>query len=99
MFVLVVQWTIISLALITLVHYIYSFLIDTMTVPKIRDFVNKPNDRYKEIISKSNKIATEPQQDEMQNELREFLNNIKKDSVSVSDTIQPSNESASYTSY
>ena len=37
----VVQYTIISLTLIILVHYIYTFLIDTLTVPKLRDFVNK----------------------------------------------------------
>lgn len=99
MFAWAVRWTIISLALISLVHYIYSFLIDTMTVPKIRDFVNKPTDRYNAIISTSTKTISEPPKDEMQDELREFLNNIKKDTVGVSDTIHPSNESSSYTSY
>ena len=99
MFAWVVRWAVISLALISLVHYIYSFLIDTLTVPKLRDFINKPNDRYNTIISTSTKIAPEPIKDDMQNELREFLNNIKQDTVSVSETIQPSNEVASYTSY
>ena len=45
------QWTIISLILIMLVHYLYSFFINTLTVPKVRDLINKPTERYNEILS------------------------------------------------
>ena len=78
------QWTIISLILIMLVHYLYSFFINTLTVPKVRDLINKPTERYNEILShepiKSNKTDTQPAVDtsEMQAELRDFLSNIKK---------------------
>lgn len=76
-----VQWTIISLVLILLVHYLYSFFIDTLTVPKVKDLVNKPIQQYNDILSDiKNNSSSEPKIDtnEMQNELRDFLSNIKK---------------------
>ena len=74
----VVQSVVISLTLIMLLHYIYSFLIDTLTVPKLRDFVNKPTERYNEMLSSG--IKSQPiVSNEMQTELRDFLSNIKRD--------------------
>ena len=40
----------ISLLLIVLIHYLYFFLKDTLTVPKIKDLVNKPAKRYDEMF-------------------------------------------------
>ena len=73
---------IIFLLVIGLLHYFYSFLIDTLTVPKLRDFVNKPTERYNDIVmTTSSNHANQPSvsSDEMQNELRDFLSNIKKE--------------------
>ena len=73
---------IIFLLLIGLLHYLYTFLIDTLTVPKLRDFVNKPSERYNNITATAYKHpATQPTtgDDEMQTELRDFLSNIKKE--------------------
>ena len=39
----------ISLLLIALIHYLYAFFKDTLTVPKIKDLVNKPAKRYDEM--------------------------------------------------
>ncbi len=90
-----VQWTIISLVLILLVHYLYSFFIDTLTVPKVKDLVNKPIQQYNDILSDiKNKSSSEPKIDtnEMQNELRDFLSNIKKSPEKPSiNTYEPSN--------
>ena len=47
----IVQSTIISIILIFLVHYLFIFFRDTLTVPKIKDLVNKPNRKYDEILS------------------------------------------------
>ena len=44
------KWTIISFILIFLIHHFYQFLINTLTVPKTKDLVNKPNDTYKEMF-------------------------------------------------
>ena len=64
------------LLLIGLLHYLYVFLIDTLTVPKLRDFVNKPAERYSNINVSMYKDS-EQSADEMQTELRDFLSNIK----------------------
>lgn len=96
------QWTIISLILIMLVHYLYSFFINTLTVPKVRDLINKPTERYNEILSQdSQKQPTSPVVDrnEMQAELRDFLSNIKKDDSSQQQDIMSANQSGEYSSY
>ena len=89
------QWTIISLILILLVHYLYSFFIDTLTVPKVKDLVNKPIQQYNDILSDiKNNSTSEPKIDtnEMQNELRDFLSNIKKSSDKPAvNTYEPAN--------
>jgi len=54
---LIIQITIISIILIFLVHYLFNFFKSTLTVPKIKDLVNVPNQKYKNmynIISKNN---------------------------------------------
>ena len=45
----IVQWVVISLILIMLVHHLFSFFKNTLTVPKIKDLVNQPSQLYKEI--------------------------------------------------
>jgi len=78
------QWIIISLVLIMLVHYLYSFFKNTLTVPKVKDLVNRPTERYNEILEtiKTSRHKTAPPdpevKTEMQNELRSFLQDLKK---------------------
>ena len=97
------QWTIISLILIMLVHYLYSFFINTLTVTKVRDMINKPTERYNEILSQETQKSQETpvlDTNEMQAELRDFLSNIKKggDSGGQRDIIS-ANEAEGYSSY
>ena len=44
-----ILWIIISLILIRLVHYLYSYFIETLTVPKIKDLIIKPTQEYNDI--------------------------------------------------
>jgi len=77
----VARWSITSLLLILLVHYIYSFLIDTLTVPKVKDLVHRPAIRYNEMlsdISTQKAPVDEPVQADMQAELKTFLMNMKQ---------------------
>jgi len=87
----IIQWSLLSLIFIFLLHHLYSFFIDTLTIPKVKDLVNKPQDRYNEMFTviqnnnKSNNIQQvensdikQPSDDTMHNELLDFLNNIKK---------------------
>lgn len=53
----ILQITIISIILIFLVHYLFNFFKSTLTVPKIKDLVNSPTQKYENmfnIISKNN---------------------------------------------
>lgn len=45
----IIQVTIISLLLIFLLHYLYSFFKTTLTSPKLKDLVNKPQEKYNTI--------------------------------------------------
>ena len=56
----IIQITIISIILIFLVHYLFNFFKTTLTVPKIKDLVNIPNQKYENmfnIISKNNETS------------------------------------------
>jgi hypothetical protein len=44
-----VFYIIISVVIISLLHYLYTFFINILTVPKIKDLVNKPGQEYKNI--------------------------------------------------
>ena len=97
-----IQWTILSLVLIILLHYLYSFFIETLTVPKVKDLVNKPIERYNDILSDISKKSNDKKQEksnDMQTELRDFLSNIKKEPKTAA--IQPAANSfeSSYTTY
>jgi len=83
-----VQWAIISLMLIVLVHYLYSFFLNTLTVPKVRDLVNKPASQYGAIAQASSAVVpslvkdrvSDPieKEEEMEDELRTFLDTLRK---------------------
>ena len=45
----IIQITFISVILIFLVHHLIHFFKTTLTVPKIKDLVNSPNNEYKNI--------------------------------------------------
>ena len=55
----IIQITIISIILIFLVHYLFNFFKETLTVPKIKDLVNSSDKKYQKIYDTiSNQTAT-----------------------------------------
>ena len=42
---------VVSLLLIALIHYLYGFFKNTLTVPKVKDLVNKPAQRYNQMFA------------------------------------------------
>lgn len=89
-----IQTTIISLVIIFLVHSIYTYLKETLTVPKVKDLVNKPNEKYEEIykiINQNNKSGeinyAKSASSDMKEELKIFLNQ----QISKPTEIQPDN--------
>jgi hypothetical protein len=74
--------TLISIILIFLVHYLINFFKSTLTVPKIKDLVNSPIEKYKNMyniidnkkVSDTNIKYTKDEEDfSMKNELKNFL--------------------------
>ena len=47
----IIQITFISIILIFLVHYLINFFKSTLTVPKIKDLVNTPNQKYQSMYN------------------------------------------------
>ena len=93
MIIWVMKWVVISLILIILLHYLYIFFKDTLTTPKIKDLVNKPNEKYKDIFKNCNSKNMENKEGNMENkegnienkkgnmenELNDFFNEINDD--------------------
>lgn len=87
------QITIISIILIFLVHNLIGFFKSTLTVPKVKDLVNAPAQKYENMLnvlssssisaSSSNAYlpeSIEPNVSSMKNELKSFLKNKLKGS-------------------
>ncbi len=106
MLLFIIKWAIISFILIVLIHYLYSFFKTTLTIPKVRDLVNKPTERYNEMIDtiKYNDSVKyndslkykDNNKDTMQDELSNFLQDLKKNK-NVSSEIVSSNDGHSNT--
>ena len=55
------------------------FLLNTLTVPKIKDLVDKPNEQYRDIFATLNNNKTKASTEQnMTEELSLFLNDLKK---------------------
>ena len=79
-----IQITIISIVLIFLVHHLINFFKSTLTVPKIKDLVNMPTQKYENIFSQNDYTLIDllPKKDEtnMKSELKNFLKSQLKNS-------------------
>ena len=76
----------ISITIIILIHYIYDYFKSSLTVPKIKDLVNKPDIQYKEILESikesekmnivNNKKEKEKDKKNMKNELKNYITQL-----------------------
>lgn len=99
MLIWLIQVTIISIIFIFVVHNLLVFFKDTLTVPKVKDLVNSPSQKYQNMfntISGSNSytsidnLPTDNTGSTMKNELKSFL---KKQ---LNNDIVGSNDQSSY---
>jgi hypothetical protein len=99
MFLSIVKWGLISLTIIYLIHHLYMFFLNTLTVPKIKDLVNKPSEQYDEMFKmlqgnglRTAKNETTPKDDTiMTEELSSFLNELKKKPEHTTMPMTPTN--------
>ncbi len=64
----IIQITIISIVLIFLVHHLINFFKSTLTVPKIKDLVNTPVQKYENMYNIINKHKPVNNNSELNNE-------------------------------
>jgi len=89
----VIQITVISILLIFLVHHLINFFTSTLTVPKIKDLVNSPTQKYENmfnIIQNNSRASDEEysivdllpktEKPNMKSELKNFLKKQLNDS-------------------
>lgn len=56
---LIIQFTIVSVIFIFVIHYLINFFRDNLTVPKIKDLVNAPNKKYENMFNVISSSQTE----------------------------------------
>jgi uncharacterized membrane protein (DUF106 family) len=74
----IIKQIILSIILIVIVHYIYIFLKDNLTQPKIKDLVNKPKMKYEEIYKSVENNDLNKSTTKMKTELQDYLKEISK---------------------
>ena len=76
----IIQYSIVSLVFISIVHYLISHLTNNLTTPQVRDIVTSTNQQYEAIIKKleSSKKSGSNQSGsgEMKNELKQYLQSL-----------------------
>jgi hypothetical protein len=82
MFLWTIKTIILSLVFIFLVHHLISFFKSTLTVPKIKDLVNIPREKYDTIyqtLSSSNNIDNKYNSNKYNSSMKEEMTSMKSD--------------------
>jgi len=92
MFGSMLQNIIFSVIFIFLIHHLICFFTNTLTIPKIKDLVNSPSQKYKdifEIISQNDGNTVDPSnylpKTNMKDELKMFLKKQLSESTNICD--------------
>jgi len=89
-----IQVSAVSLMIIFVLHHLYSFFKETLTVPKIKDMVKRPQQKYEVLFRElRNQVVEQEQQstfstsisnsnsnDDMKNELKRYLMDLNSSS-------------------
>lgn len=89
MFFWVVQQIIISVVFIAVLHYIYIYFKDNLTIPKTKDLVKKPIQQYKEIYKTILKKETSDNNKNMRSELKNYIQNLHEKNKDNKQKSQP----------
>lgn len=96
----IIQMSVISLVLIILIHYLFTFFKTNLTIPKVKDLVNKPQEQYEMLfntIKNPNTIHTGSKNnnpssvnnnvkttEDMKSELKNYLKELSDSKVGLS---------------
>jgi type II secretory pathway component PulC len=95
----IIQMSVISLILIVLVHYLFTFFKTNLTIPKVKDLVNKPQKQYEALFDtmKDTTIHHRVSEPEYTNtNMNMNMNDIVKTDSSKSESISMKNELKNY---
>ena len=96
-----IQVSVVSLIIIYVIHNLYSFFKDTLTVPKIKDMVKRPQQRYDTLFRElRNQVAEHAtnanagsEADNMKNELKRYLMDLNSSQSTQSSQVpQPQSD-------
>ena len=86
---IIIQYSVLSIVMILLLHYLYNFFKDTLTIPKVKDLIHHPSKQYEKLFesiqkgdyepnssSSSLHTSTENNKEDMKNELKNYLNEL-----------------------
>jgi len=86
---IIIQYSVLSIVMILLLHYLYNFFKDTLTIPKVKDLIHHPSKQYEKLFESIQKgdyepssssstlhTATENNKEDMKNELKNYLNEL-----------------------
>ena len=106
----IVQTTILSIIFIFLIHHLIHFFKNNLTVPKIKDLVNSPQQKYDSIYQVISKKSSESTNDILQNKysyseselipqydnssMKNELKNFLKNQMKEMKNIEPSSHSS-----
>jgi len=87
----IIQMSLISLILIILVHYLFTFFKTNLTIPKVKDLVNKPQKQYEALFDTMKETIIQPSKTEndnvnMKNELKNYLKELSESKKSMAST-------------
>lgn len=90
----IIQQILLSIIFITVVHYIYIYFKDNLTVPKTKDLVKKPIEQYKEIYST---MVENKNNVKMKSELKNYIKNLHQKKNSQPQSEDNKNETSKNT--
>jgi predicted RND superfamily exporter protein len=87
----------ISVIVITILHYLYEYFKNILTVPKVKDLVYSPASQYREIYNTiereqprlKEKTSEEKPETDMKDELKNYLNSISSKEGIQSRSVSP----------
>ena len=97
----IIQMSIISLILIILVHYLFTFFKTNLTIPKVKDLVNKPMRQYEILFDTMKETTIKPvtptieDTSNMKNELKNYLKELSASKTLLSNNRNNNNNNNS----
>jgi len=87
MFSNIILYSTVSAVFIFVMHSLYEFFKDMLTIPKEKDMIHKPKELYSQLYNNiNNREKKDEKKSKMKDELKEYLRELKTASATESNT-------------